>query len=415
MKYVTKIVLALVVVGSICSQVSALVFNKNLGLGSRGEDVKVMQQFLISQNLLTGSVTGYFGPQTKKAVQVFQKQNKLAVNGSWFSVTRQKADALLSAASTSAVISQATSIKNTMVAQTSVTVSTSTSLVTVTLVSTQGGFIFSQEMNSTCYSYDICKVKVPSSKKITLQAFPAAGYLFKGWSEASCGSAKECSVTIPADTTIYATFEVATAARPAGRFLGLDHPVHTCYLALGRENCDLRLSWNANTARDITINRDGDEYFLGTEENYTLSPLDPEDLAGLGSSSASLPFYFSFPFGLRALSLKSGGEVLDTLKIDVQCAPGNYWDGTKCWEKGANFLYLFKTKGFVFKTNPSGIKCGYAPDVCAVGFSSSTMVTITVIPLPGYSVGEWYGDCSGVSSTCTVRMDKMRSVGMKIK
>ena len=374
-----------------------------------------MQQFLISQNLLTGSVTGYFGPQTKKAVQVFQKQNKLTINGNWFSSTRQKADALLSATSTSTIILQSTSTKDITVIQAPTPLSVSSSFVTVTFAPIQGGFIFSQEMNSTCYSYDICKVKVPSSKKITLQAFPAAGYLFKGWSEASCGSSKECSVVVPTDTTIYATFEVALATRPAGRFLGLDHPIHTCYLALGRENCDLRLSWNANTARDITINRDGDEYILGTEENYTLSPLDPEDLVGLDSSSASLPFYFSFPFGLRTLSLKSGGEVLDTLKISVQCAPGNYWDGAKCWEKGANFLYLFKTKGFVFKSNPSGIKCGYAPDVCAVGFSSSTIVTITVTPLPGYSVGEWYGDCSGVSSTCTVRMDKMRSVGMKIK
>src|SRR3989338_1023839 len=48
-------------------------FTRNLARGSRGDDVRTLQQFLIAQNLLSpASATGFFGLLTEGAVKNFQ-------------------------------------------------------------------------------------------------------------------------------------------------------------------------------------------------------------------------------------------------------------------------------------------------------------------------------------------------------
>lgn len=49
--------------------------------GSRGNEVKTMQQKLKNWGYYTGKVDGIYGPQTRKAVEYFQRKNKLAVDG----------------------------------------------------------------------------------------------------------------------------------------------------------------------------------------------------------------------------------------------------------------------------------------------------------------------------------------------
>lgn len=61
---------------------SALTITRGLAVGSRGADVTALQEFLISQNFLKVSATGYFGLMTKVAVMDFQKTNGLEAVGS---------------------------------------------------------------------------------------------------------------------------------------------------------------------------------------------------------------------------------------------------------------------------------------------------------------------------------------------
>ncbi|MDP2788728.1 MAG: peptidoglycan-binding protein [bacterium] len=57
------------------SRISSLNLTRNLSVGASGADVTELQQFLISQGLLSiANPTGYFGPLTKGAVQSFQIQ-----------------------------------------------------------------------------------------------------------------------------------------------------------------------------------------------------------------------------------------------------------------------------------------------------------------------------------------------------
>lgn len=52
--------------------------NRTMGPGSRGEDVRKLQEFLKENGNFDGSATGTFGPMTQDAVRKFQMQNGFA-------------------------------------------------------------------------------------------------------------------------------------------------------------------------------------------------------------------------------------------------------------------------------------------------------------------------------------------------
>ena len=49
--------------------------------GTRGDDVKEIQEMLISSGYLDGNADGIFGPKTEKAVLAFQQDNGLVPDG----------------------------------------------------------------------------------------------------------------------------------------------------------------------------------------------------------------------------------------------------------------------------------------------------------------------------------------------
>ena len=72
----------LVLVCSVCFVVSASALEAStLHNGSRGENVRSLQQALIQLGFLKGKADGIFGNQTEKAVCAFQAANKLKVDG----------------------------------------------------------------------------------------------------------------------------------------------------------------------------------------------------------------------------------------------------------------------------------------------------------------------------------------------
>ena len=70
-----------------------------LEYGSRGNDVKSWQTFLINNQYLTGAADGIFGTDTKAATQAFQKANGLTADGIVGSATLSKAGITLATSS----------------------------------------------------------------------------------------------------------------------------------------------------------------------------------------------------------------------------------------------------------------------------------------------------------------------------
>lgn len=70
-------------------------FDKDLRLGSRGIEVKAMQEFLTKYACYDGPVTGFFFLKTRAAVQCFQARHELPAFGFWGPKTRHTANEIL--------------------------------------------------------------------------------------------------------------------------------------------------------------------------------------------------------------------------------------------------------------------------------------------------------------------------------
>lgn len=67
------------------------VYTRDLSFGSRGNDVRTLQSFLVSQNYPGGGswmVTGYFGAATQAALRIYQQMHGLAQTGTLDASTR---------------------------------------------------------------------------------------------------------------------------------------------------------------------------------------------------------------------------------------------------------------------------------------------------------------------------------------
>lgn len=387
-------------------------FNTNLAPGSRSEEVKNLQQFLIKKNLLKGAATGYFGDATKKAVQAFQKQNNLPSTGGWYALTRQKANALQqndtpvsppklfsSNASSSKNIDLNPSLKNQNLTLT---------------IENQGGLIYYSDQAVACYSFETCKKVYPNETKVALRAVPLAGYSFKGWSEAACGASLTCSVPLVTDTTVYARFEVISSKR-AGKIV---YPTlsDSCYIGLGHETCNLPIYWINDTGLDMSLLINDTQYSIVPEpENGTLSgrPINEESGPAEEPKNAIGPAYFTLTPEKYRIELRSGGQTLDKVTVEVKCAPGLYFkSGRTCWQDGAKNLFIFRQEGVLVKSDIAGIACGYKLERCHAAYPPGTKVTLTATTVTGYSFNGWTGACSGVSPTCTIIIDKDTGVGL---
>lgn len=79
--------------GQVLAASSSTLFTitKNIGLGSAGDDVIALQEFLESEGFLVlpaGTTKGYFGQATKRALSAFQKSNGLLPTGYCGAATR---------------------------------------------------------------------------------------------------------------------------------------------------------------------------------------------------------------------------------------------------------------------------------------------------------------------------------------
>ncbi len=70
------------------------IYTRDLRAGSRGEDVRALQEFLIARGLLFGEATGYYGILTTTAVLTFQTEQGLPAVGNVGPLTREILNAL---------------------------------------------------------------------------------------------------------------------------------------------------------------------------------------------------------------------------------------------------------------------------------------------------------------------------------
>jgi hypothetical protein len=95
-KYILTIVFVFLVLSN--SAKAADNFNQDLSFGSSGSEVLKLQEFLITQGVYSGPITGNFYSLTLKAVKDFQTRENISPAAGYFGpLTRTKANSLLSA------------------------------------------------------------------------------------------------------------------------------------------------------------------------------------------------------------------------------------------------------------------------------------------------------------------------------
>lgn len=95
--FVVSLSMALSVVAPVAASAQSMNFNYNLTIGSKGDSVVALQNFLVSKGLLTmpaGVAMGYFGGLTKSAVSAYQMSKGIQPTAGYFgAITRAAVNA----------------------------------------------------------------------------------------------------------------------------------------------------------------------------------------------------------------------------------------------------------------------------------------------------------------------------------
>lgn len=138
------------------------IFTRFLSFGSKGEDVKVLQQVLQNEGLLGMAATGYYGTATKEAVTQLQAKNNLEPVG----VVGPKTLALVTTKVSTVVPTTTTTAK---AVATIVPVCSATSPTSITVTSPNGGEVYysGQLVN---IKWKSCNVPATTNLEIMLES-----------------------------------------------------------------------------------------------------------------------------------------------------------------------------------------------------------------------------------------------------
>ncbi|MFZ1494731.1 MAG: reprolysin-like metallopeptidase, partial [Candidatus Competibacter denitrificans] len=204
-----------------------------------------------------------------------------------------------------------------------------------------------------------CSEAYEAKTVVTLNATPAAGYTFGGWSGA-CAGTGECVVTMAAAKSVTATFTAI--------------PKYT--LMVYRSGSGTV----ASTSAGIACGTDCSEaYEANTVVTLTATPAAGYRFGGWSGACVGT--------GECAVTMAAAKSVTATFI--------------------ANPVLTVSRSGLGTVTSaPAGIACGTD---CSEAYEANTVVTLTATPAAGYRFGGWSGACVGTGE-CTVTMAAAKSV-----
>lgn len=167
-------------------------YNRNLGTGYIGNDVKQLQDFLISKGLLNlpfGSVT-YFGPRTREALSKYQSSVGISpANGYFGIITRSSLNSQITVPNSN----------STTTGVTSGTPASSTVSSNFTLTANTTGLGTISGISGTSQEFRLGAL-------VTLKAVPSTGYIFGTWSGCSYTYGNSCFLIMNSSKTVTANF-----------------------------------------------------------------------------------------------------------------------------------------------------------------------------------------------------------------
>ncbi len=258
--------------------------------------------------------------------------------------------------------------------QTFTTLAAPTFALTVNKNGTGSGTVTSSPTGINCGA--TCSASFTQGTTISLNAAPASGSVFAGWSGGGCSGTGTCTVTMNAAQSVTATFNTAqsfgtlnlqVSGLPSGNSATLTitgpdgfSQQRTILTGTGQSLSDVVTGIYTITAPSVVVS--------GT--TYNPNPASQNVTVTTGSATASVN-YTQAPAASFALTVNKGGSGSGTVN-----------------------------------SSPAGINCGAT---CNATFSSGASVILSPVADAGSTFAGWSGACSG-TGTCSVTMDAARSV-----
>jgi len=303
-----------------------------------------------------------------------------------------------------------------------------------------------------------CSVTMPASMTLGLQATPAAGYAFTGWSGNCSGASPSLSVPLTGARTCSATFTAGTAATTyqlnvtppsggtvtgggitcgaGGAACSVTFPSSTpVTLTATPDATHSFASWGGScsgTGATTTVTVDGVKtctatfgaLAMGAPYTMTISPVPSGGTVtgaglncGAGGSACSATMPAVMTLGLQATPAAGytfagwGGNCAGT-EAGIYLSLAGARTCTAYFAAGpagTTSYQLNVTKPTGGTVRGGGITCGTGGTACASTFPSSTPVTLTATPDASYSFTAWGGSCSGTGATTTVTVDGVKT------
>jgi uncharacterized repeat protein (TIGR02543 family) len=243
------------------------------------------------------------------------------------------------------------------------TQTTFTYTLTVSITPSSSGAVTSTDGFISCPG--VCSYSYPANTQVTLNATPAAGWTFSGWSGARCSGTGSCMVTMTQNLSVAATFTQL--------------PPNTLAVSISGDGTVTSNPSGINCP-PITCSA---TYPYNTQVTLTAAPTTGWTFYGWsGACFGTGPCVVTMIQSLSVTATFTQNPITYSLTV---AASGN---GT-----------VTSADGY--------INC---PGTCSHSYSPNTPVTLTATPAAGWTFTGWNGACSGTGS-CFVTMTTNLSVG----
>ena len=248
-------------------------------------------------------------------------------------------------------------------------------LLAVSLAGPGSGTVTSSPSGINCGAQ--CSARFLPGVQVTLTPAPASGSAFAYWTGGCMGAATPCKVVMSADTAVQAVF----------------YPVNGKKLKLNIARKAASSGGGTITSGDGMIDCGatcGKTYYPGTPVTLTAAPSNNSTFRDWRVSGMS--------------GACSGTGPTCSITMDKAKTVTASFVGPQILRVTKKRI---KTGNGTVAGSPAGIDCG---TTCRFAYPLNTVVTLSATPSEGSVFAGWNGACSGANPTCSITMDKAKTV-----